>query len=75
MLRLLLPAFGLYLLVAAITIPGLLLIGSKYALLLGVIAGLTDIIPYFGPILGLIPALLLAIAIVLIEELYLKPRR
>ncbi len=53
----------LMVLVAAITVPGLLLIGIKYALLLGVIAGLTDIIPYFGPILGLIPALLVAATI------------
>ena len=32
----------------------------KYPLLLGIIIGITDIIPYFGPILGAIPALMIA---------------
>lgn len=32
----------------------------KYPLLLGIIIGVTDIIPYFGPILGAIPALMIA---------------
>jgi predicted PurR-regulated permease PerM len=39
---------------------GLSLIGVRYALLIGMIAGLFDLIPYFGPIIGLLPALLLA---------------
>ena len=35
-------------------------IGMKYPLLLGIIIGVTDIIPYFGPILGAIPTLMIA---------------
>ncbi|ENQ3104121.1 AI-2E family transporter [Bacillus cereus] len=35
-------------------------IGMKYPLLLGIIVGVTDIIPYFGPILGAIPTLMIA---------------
>jgi predicted PurR-regulated permease PerM len=37
--------------------------GLKYALLLGIFMGLTNIIPYFGPIIGAIPAVLLALTI------------
>ena len=32
----------------------------KYPLLLGIIIGVTDIIPYFDPILGAIPTLMIA---------------
>ncbi|MBO9130455.1 AI-2E family transporter [Bacillus sp. 165] len=35
----------------------------KYPLLLGVVIGVTDIIPYFGPILGAIPTLVVAATI------------
>lgn len=41
---------------------GLLILGVEYALVLGVFAGLTEIIPYVGPILGAIPAIFLALA-------------
>ncbi|MGL5152390.1 MAG: AI-2E family transporter [Clostridium sp.] len=34
---------------------GLMLIGSEYALLLGIFCGITNLIPYFGPLLGMIP--------------------
>ncbi|MGM9928279.1 MAG: AI-2E family transporter [Bacillus sp. (in: firmicutes)] len=34
----------------------------KYALLLGIIIGITNVIPYFGPIIGAIPALIIAAA-------------
>lgn len=40
---------------------GLSLLGMRYALFLGLIAGVFDIIPYFGPILGAIPAVVLAL--------------
>lgn len=36
------------------------LIGMDYALIIGVICGITNLIPYFGPVLGWIPAVLLA---------------
>ena len=39
---------------------GLLLVGAPYALLLGIIAGITELIPILGPVLGAIPALILA---------------
>ncbi len=35
----------------------------EYSILLGVIIGLTNFIPYFGPIIGAIPALLIAFTI------------
>ncbi|MDC3415616.1 AI-2E family transporter [Aquibacillus salsiterrae] len=39
------------------------LIGMKYPLLLGLTMGITNIIPYFGPLLGAIPALIIAFTI------------
>ncbi|PKL72577.1 hypothetical protein CVV26_01015 [Candidatus Kuenenbacteria bacterium HGW-Kuenenbacteria-1] len=39
---------------------GLLILGVKYALLLALIAGISECIPYFGPIIGAIPAIFLA---------------
>ena len=38
-----------------------LVIGLEYALLLAVISGLTNIIPYFGPWIGSIPAVIVAL--------------
>lgn len=38
-----------------------LLIGLDYALLLAVIAGVTNIIPYFGPWIGSVPAVMVAL--------------
>ncbi|WP_047981411.1 AI-2E family transporter [Ornithinibacillus contaminans] len=39
------------------------LLGLKYALLLALFMGLMNIIPYFGPIIGAIPAVLIALTI------------
>jgi putative permease len=39
---------------------GLLIIGFPYPFLLGFIAGVTNILPYLGPVLGIIPALAIA---------------
>jgi len=47
-------------LVGIMTALGLALIGMDYVLLLSLIAGISEIIPYFGPIIGSIPALILA---------------
>lgn len=44
---------------AASTI-GLLIVGAPYAILLGIISGITEIIPVVGPILGAIPGVVLA---------------
>lgn len=45
--------------VGVVSFVGLALIGSKYALLLGIICGLTNMIPYFGPIIGMVPTVLI----------------
>lgn len=57
------------------------LLGLKFSFLLGLIAGLAEIIPYFGPFIGAVPALLVAgldsarsmvlmlVALVLIQQL------
>ncbi len=47
--------------VATFTFIGYLLVGVNYAFLFGVIAGLTNLIPYIGPYLGLMPALAVTI--------------
>ncbi|MFA7286670.1 MAG: AI-2E family transporter [Patescibacteria group bacterium] len=41
----------------------LLLLGMRYAVLLAVVAALTEFIPYLGPLIGAVPAILLAYAI------------
>jgi len=38
------------------------LLGMEYALVIGVICGITNLIPYFGPLLGGIPSVLLALS-------------
>jgi len=48
--------------VGLFTYGGLYLLGIPYALFIGFIAGLFDIIPYFGPVLGFLPAAALALA-------------
>lgn len=45
--------------VGLVSFIGLAVIGSKYALLLGIICGLTNMIPYFGPIIGMVPTVLI----------------
>jgi len=46
--------------VGTLSIIGLKIIGIKSAFSIGIIMGIFNIIPYFGPILGLIPAILMA---------------
>lgn len=48
-------------LVALMSYIGLLLVGVDFALILGIIAGITNIIPYFGPLIGAVPAVLIAL--------------
>ncbi|MBI4653244.1 AI-2E family transporter [Candidatus Kuenenbacteria bacterium] len=50
----------LCLVIGTLSFIGLLILGVKSALLLALIAGIFEIIPYLGPILGAIPAVLLA---------------
>ncbi|SHI18070.1 Predicted PurR-regulated permease PerM [Desulfosporosinus lacus DSM 15449] len=40
---------------------GVKLVGMDYALLIGLICGIFDLIPYFGPAIGAVPAILLAL--------------
>lgn len=49
------------LLIGILTGTAMYLIGLKYALLIGIIAAITEIIPYFGPIIGAIPAIVIAL--------------
>lgn len=44
-----------------VTYVGLKVLGVKYALVLALLAGLFEIIPYLGPVLGAIPAVLLTL--------------
>jgi predicted PurR-regulated permease PerM len=68
---------------------GLTLLGVKYSVLVGVIAGVFDVVPYFGPVIGAIPAVLLGLlrspttalwcviwitVVQQIESLFLQPR-
>lgn len=45
--------------VGGIITTGLLVLDIKYAVILGFIAGLTNIVPYVGPFIGIIPAIIL----------------
>ncbi len=47
--------------VGTFTFLGYMVIGVDYAFLFGVIAGLTNLIPYLGPYLGLAPAFLVTV--------------
>lgn len=58
--RWLLGQMLLMLFVTVLTSAGLALLGVPYSLALGLLAGLLTFIPYLGPILALIPALLVA---------------
>ncbi|MDD4607110.1 MAG: AI-2E family transporter [Patescibacteria group bacterium] len=50
----------LCLIIGILSYVGLLIINVKYALLLALIAGIMEIIPFIGPTLGALPAILLA---------------
>jgi len=49
----------LVVMVGLLVLVGLSVLGVQYALLLAVVAGLAELIPFFGPVLGAIPALFL----------------
>ncbi|ODA41750.1 AI-2E family transporter [Desulfosporosinus sp. BG] len=40
---------------------GVKIVGMEYALLIGLMCGIFDLIPYFGPVIGAVPSLLLAL--------------
>jgi predicted PurR-regulated permease PerM len=56
----LLGKFVSMLLVGTLTAGGLAMLGVPLALILGIIAGLLDFIPYLGPLMAGVPALLIA---------------
>lgn len=47
--------------VGVFTTIALLIIKVKYAFILGIFAGISNIIPYFGPFIGIVPTILLAL--------------
>ena len=53
----------LMLIIGLLTYLGLSLLGARYALVLSMWAGVTEIIPYVGPILGAVPAVFLALSV------------
>ncbi|MGI9952995.1 AI-2E family transporter [Moorellaceae bacterium AZ2] len=48
------------LLVGLLTGLGLFLAGSQYAVVMGIVMGLADLIPYFGPLIGAVPIIALS---------------
>jgi putative permease len=47
-------------LVGMMTTVGLIIVGAPYVIVLGIIAGITNIIPYVGPIIGAVPGIFLS---------------
>jgi putative permease len=48
--------------VGGLNIISFYIIGVQYAILLGIVAGISNLIPYIGPFFGVIPALLVSLA-------------
>lgn len=53
----------LALVVGALTYLSLLLLGVEFSLIWGIFAGITNTIPYFGPFLGAVPAVFMALLV------------
>jgi len=49
------------LIIGIICFVGLVIIGAPYALLMSIIIGVTNMIPYFGPFIGAIPAVIITL--------------
>lgn len=47
------------LLVGVMTTIGLAIVGAPYSIVLGVVAGVTNIIPYAGPVIGAVPGIMI----------------
>ena len=54
--------FFLCLAIGILTYLGLLILGVKFSLVLGIIAGFTELIPWIGPWIGAVPAIIIALA-------------
>lgn len=50
------------LIIGFMEVAGLILLKVKYPLVLGLIGGIANVIPYFGPVIGAIPAIAVALA-------------
>jgi predicted PurR-regulated permease PerM len=48
--------------VAVLSVAGFYAVGVNYAILLGVLNGVSNLIPYVGPVFGVIPAILVSLA-------------
>lgn len=48
--------------VFSMTLVGLFLLGVKYALVLAILAGFLELVPYLGPIISAVPAIIFALA-------------
>lgn len=46
--------------VGILSIIGLLIMGVKYAILIGIAAGIANLIPYLGPVVGAVPAIVVS---------------
>lgn len=60
---------ALCLIIGIITYIGLLVLGVKYALLLALIAGILEIVPFVGPVISAIPAILVGFSDSLVKVL------
>lgn len=47
--------------IGALSVVGYYIIGVKYAALIGIVAGVANLIPYVGPIVGAVPAFLVSV--------------
>lgn len=56
--------------IAVMTTVVLLVLNIKFAVIIGIINGITNIIPYFGPIIGAAPAVLIALLQSPVKALY-----
>lgn len=50
------------LIIAVMTYIGLTLLGVKYALVLALLAGVTELVPIIGPLIGAVPAIIVALS-------------
>jgi len=56
--------------VGSLTGLGMYLIGVDFAFIIGFVAGLADLIPYFGPVIGAVPAIAFALLDSKVKALY-----
>jgi predicted PurR-regulated permease PerM len=47
--------------VGALSIIGLAVMGVKYAVIIGIVAGIANLIPYLGPVVGAVPAMVVSV--------------